>query len=92
LYCGQDAHNTERKTIGSVGIPARSTEWDSAKTVRAECPYYRKKNPSVVWASLPAIPVGLSKSSAGRMPILQKEKTIGSVGIPARNTGGTQHK
>jgi hypothetical protein len=56
--------------------------------VRAECPYYRKKKPSVVWASLPAIPVGLGKNSAGRMPILQKEKTIGSVGIPARSTGG----
>jgi hypothetical protein len=54
--------------------------------VRAECPYYRKKKPSVVWASLPAIPVGLGKNSAGRMPILQKEKTIGSVGIPARST------
>jgi hypothetical protein len=26
------------------------------------------------------------------MPILQKEKTIGSVGIPARTTGGTRHK
>jgi hypothetical protein len=26
------------------------------------------------------------------MPILQKEKTIGSVGIPARSTGGTQQK
>jgi hypothetical protein len=51
-------------------------------------PILQKEKPSVVWASLPAVPVGLGKSSAGRMPILQKEKTIGSVGIPARNTGG----
>jgi hypothetical protein len=55
-------------------------------------PILQKEKPSVVWASLPAVPVGLGKSSAGRMPTLQKEKTIGSVGIPARSTGGTQQK
>jgi hypothetical protein len=42
--------------------------------LRAGCPQYKEAKPLVVWASLPAVPVGLSKNSAGRMPILQKEK------------------